>query len=449
MSAIDITKPVSGNPTTQSVRDNFAAAAAEIDALDSAVTILEATVSGFDSHLTDTNNPHAVTKSQVGLGNVDNTSDVDKPISAATQAALDAKQNALGFTPANSSDLTSHTGNTSNPHAVTKSQIGLSNVDNTSDLNKPISTATQAALDAKQNTLANSDGLTEGTTNLYFTPARVLVTVTAGLSTATNAVITASDTILSALGKLQKQISDNLTTLTSHTGNTSNPHSVTKTQVGLSNVDNTSDLNKPISTATQTALNGKQNTLTNSDGLSEGTTNLYFTGARVLSTLLAGLSTATNAVITASDSVLSALGKLQKQISDNLTTLTSHTGNTSNPHSVTKTQVGLGNADNTSDLNKPVSTATQTALNLKADSSTLTNHVANFNAHKETGPAFTYTSGRITRIDYDSGNYKLLSYDSLNNYRISRVDYIRGALTTRKDFIYTGSVLTEITQTDF
>lgn len=43
----------------------------------------------------------------------------------------------------------------------------------------------------------------------------------------------------------------------SHLSNTNNPHSVTKTQVGLENVDNTSDLNKPISTATQTALDGK------------------------------------------------------------------------------------------------------------------------------------------------------------------------------------------------
>ena len=43
-----------------------------------------------------------------------------------------------------------------------------------------------------------------------------------------------------------------------------------------------------------------------------------------------------------------------------------HLVNTSNPHSVTKTQVGLSNADNTSDVNKPVSTATQTALDLKA-----------------------------------------------------------------------------------
>lgn len=47
--------------------------------------------------------------------------------------------------------------------------------------------------------------------------------------------------------------------------------------------------------------------------------------------------------------------------------LTSHINDTANPHSVTKTQVGLGNVDNTSDLNKPISTATQTALNLKAD----------------------------------------------------------------------------------
>lgn len=44
-----------------------------------------------------------------------------------------------------------------------------------------------------------------------------------------------------------------------------------------------------------------------------------------------------------------------------------HTGNKSNPHGVTKAQVGLGNVDNTSDANKPVSTATQTALNGKAD----------------------------------------------------------------------------------
>lgn len=47
------------------------------------------------------------------------------------------------------------------------------------------------------------------------------------------------------------------TNLETHINNKSNPHEVTKDQVGLGNVDNTSDVNKPISNATQTALNGK------------------------------------------------------------------------------------------------------------------------------------------------------------------------------------------------
>lgn len=48
-------------------------------------------------------------------------------------------------------------------------------------------------------------------------------------------------------------------------------------------------------------------------------------------------------------------------------TADTHYANTSNPHSVTKSQVGLGNADNTSDANKPVSTAQQTALDEKTN----------------------------------------------------------------------------------
>lgn len=67
--------------------------------------------------------------------------------------------------------------------------------------------------------------------------------------------------------------------LTSHINNKSNPHSVTKAQVGLGNVDNTSDADKPISTATQTALNGKQATVTG--GASTITSN-NLTASRVL-----------------------------------------------------------------------------------------------------------------------------------------------------------------------
>ena len=62
-------------------------------------------------------------------------------------------------------------------------------------------------------------------------------------------------------------LQDNIDTLDNkidtHIADKTNPHEVTKTQVGLGNVDNTSDLNKPISTATQTALNDISNTVSN------------------------------------------------------------------------------------------------------------------------------------------------------------------------------------------
>lgn len=61
---------------------------------------------------------------------------------------------------------------------------------------------------------------------------------------------------------------------------------------------------------------------------------------------------------------------LQGQITSNKNAIDAHVADTANPHNVTKAQVGLGNVDNTSDLNKPISTATQTALDLKADKST-------------------------------------------------------------------------------
>jgi lysophospholipase L1-like esterase len=50
----------------------------------------KADVSALTSHTSNTNNPHNVTKDQVGLGNVDNTSDADKPISNAVQTELDS-----------------------------------------------------------------------------------------------------------------------------------------------------------------------------------------------------------------------------------------------------------------------------------------------------------------------------------------------------------------------
>lgn len=148
------------------------------------ITALGSTLS---THIANKTNPHNVTAAQLGLGNVDNTSDMDKPVSTAQGAAIGSVE----YT------LVHHEQNTDNPHNVTKSQVGLGNVDNTSDADKPVSTVQAAAIK-----VAKDD-------------------------------------------------------ITAHKNNKSNPHAVTKAQVGLGNVDNTSDANKPVSTAQQAALDKK------------------------------------------------------------------------------------------------------------------------------------------------------------------------------------------------
>lgn len=92
-------------------------------------TAFNAALVDVPGHIENKSNPHAVTKTQVGLGNVDNVK----------QAPY------------------THVSDKANPHGVTKAQVGLGNVDNTSDANKPVSTAQQAAIDAckvKKNTLS-------------------------------------------------------------------------------------------------------------------------------------------------------------------------------------------------------------------------------------------------------------------------------------------------------
>lgn len=68
--------------------------------------VRQASKEKFDAHLADKDNPHNVTKAQVGLGNVDNVK----------QASKD--------------EFDSHVANQNNPHAVTKEQVGLGNVQN-------------------------------------------------------------------------------------------------------------------------------------------------------------------------------------------------------------------------------------------------------------------------------------------------------------------------------
>jgi hypothetical protein len=173
----------------------------------------------------------AFTKSDVGLGNVDNTTDAGKPVSTAQQTALDLKANLAGPTftgTVTMSDVSAndcsfnvvdiHTLNLTT--AFTKSDVGLGNVDNTTDAEKPVSTAQQTALDLK----ANLAGPT-------FT------------GTVTMSDVSANDCSFNVVDIHTL----NLTT------------AFTKSDVGLGNVDNTTDAEKPVSTAQQTALDLKAN----------------------------------------------------------------------------------------------------------------------------------------------------------------------------------------------
>ena len=109
----------------------------------------------LDGHKTDKTNPHGVTKAQVGLGNVPNVSTNDQtpiytvPTANAELISGEKLGTAFGKIARAVASLIAHIANKSNPHSVTKAQVGLGNADNTSDVNKPISSATQTALNGK------------------------------------------------------------------------------------------------------------------------------------------------------------------------------------------------------------------------------------------------------------------------------------------------------------
>jgi hypothetical protein len=109
-----------------------------------------------------------------------------------------------------------------------KSALALDNVNNTSDANKPVSTAQQTALDAKQATLVS----------------------------ATN-IKTINSTSVLGSGNIAVEPSITATTSADYYRGDKTFATLNKTAVGLGNVDNTSDANKPVSTATQTALDAK------------------------------------------------------------------------------------------------------------------------------------------------------------------------------------------------
>jgi Major tropism determinant N-terminal domain/Phage tail repeat like len=100
-------------------------------------------------------------KTAVGLGNVDNTSDVNKPVSTATSTALAGKEPSI-----TAGTTSQYWRGDKSWQTLDKTAVGLGNVDNTSDASKPISTATSTALAGKQATLTLTTTGTSGAATL-------------------------------------------------------------------------------------------------------------------------------------------------------------------------------------------------------------------------------------------------------------------------------------------
>ena len=191
---------------------------------------IEAVTENITQHKNNQNNPHNVTKAQVGLDKVDNTADIDKPISTATKTALDTLQ----------SDIEAHIEDGNNPHQVTAEQVGLGNVNNTSDENKPVSILQQQALDTKVDKVEGKGLSTEDFTT-------ELKGKLDGIENGAQV-----NTITGVKGDAETEY---------RTGNVNS----TKGNIGLENVDNTSDENKPISIAQQQALDTKTDVTVNGE----------------------------------------------------------------------------------------------------------------------------------------------------------------------------------------
>jgi hypothetical protein len=166
----------------------------------------------------------------------------------------------------------------------TKTEINLSNVDNTSDANKPISNSTAAAL-------GNKADLVGGLILQSQLPSYVDDIINGYLFGGIfYNEVGHTTVIVGEIGKIYIDIT---------TGQSSKQYRYT----GAAYIQITNGL------------------LASTNDLPEGVNNLYFTGARVLAALLSGISFATGGAIVSTDSILVAFGKLQKQISDNLTAI--------------------------------------------------------------------------------------------------------------------------------
>lgn len=171
-------------------------------------------------------------RATLGLDQVDNTSDADKPVSTAQAAAdglrqlLSEKGQANGYVPLDASakvpaaflpsyvdDTLEFASTAAFPAAGETGKIYVAL--NTNNVYR-WSGSTYVEIAASP---GSTDEVTEGSVNLYFTAARVRSTVLTGLTSVAAAVISAADTVIGALQKLQAQITDHTTIIATHSAN--------------------------------------------------------------------------------------------------------------------------------------------------------------------------------------------------------------------------------------
>lgn len=344
---------------------------------DAILQSINAIYPSFNVHLADKSNPHAVTKEQVGLGNVQNY-----PMATDAEAAAGTARNRM-MSPAatkalvatlSSETVAGHASNTSNPHQVTKAQVGLGNVDN-------YKTATLA--EALQGTATNLFITVQGAAELVkklavgdftthiedknnphaTTKTHVGLGNVDNFRTATNADADAgsSATTFTTVAIVKRMLDRFIITpFNSHVGNRNNPHAVTKDQVGLSDVENypvandaellegsaanryTSVLGvkKMIDKFGVSGLDAHLNDRNNPHGVTKAQVGL----GNVQNFSVAGdndldTGTANNLYVTVAGVARMIAGIVGGNISD-------HINNRNNPHGTTKAHVGLGNVDN-------------------------------------------------------------------------------------------------------
>lgn len=345
-----------------------------------------------------------ITKSMVGLSNVDNTSDANKPISTATQSALDLKANSADITElsqdAVNTALTAGTG-------ITKTYNDSANTI-TVAVDSTIATKTYADGKASDAQSAAQSFATSADSTLH-------TTITGEIATAkSQAVSTAegyTDTAITNLVNGAPAVLDTLKELSDALGADKNFATTIANNIATAKSDAEGYTDSAISTeitsrnsaiataksqaiaaaetyadslasnydAAGSATTAKTDAKSYADGLiSTEITNRNTAIATAKSDAEAYTDSAISGLINAAPSTLDTLKEIADALladegtASTLATVVGTKAPLNNPtftgtvSGITKTMVGLGNVDNTTDANKPVSTATQTALDLKS-----------------------------------------------------------------------------------